>query len=112
MENNYLFMLRRVCIDTLYGTNKLIIDGFHKLPSNDELEYEKLKESFKLTKSASQVVQSMKLRMRFNNDIIQNFFKVNTDCELTADDLQTHIDALSFSPNELTNFLADAKVRI
>ncbi len=108
-QYNYIFLIRleQELDDLLIA--RPIIDSFLEIPNKDVQEYYMLKETFNKTMSKYvAAINSLKLRIRYNNNIIPHILKVNTEFKLTAEDLETYIKYLN--KEELSKFIKEAKI--
>lgn len=108
ITRQYIFLLRRRPDPKNLLKSTLHIDSFTEIPNKYEVEQCKFLEDYSSIEWLNAYIHAFKLRQRFNNDIMQQIFKVTCQCELTAEDLQIHINYME--PSKLTQFLNDATI--
>lgn len=102
---NYYFLLRR----DFEGLDvKISIDAFMEGPSESEIEYSILTDDPDKLHNYRWSLKGMVLRLSFNQNIIQNIFKVNTEFELSSNDFNSYIESLS--KENLLKFIEDSKL--
>lgn len=105
---SYIFLIRIEPTAKNKLINNITIDSFHKFISDDEYEYCKLKEDFSSLEEHVAILNSMKLRMRFNTSIIPRILKVKSDMDINIQILEMYIQSLDHK--QLEDFINESGI--